>query len=280
MKNIYILIILFFSTLNSFSQIKNEYNQPKNKYMRYLLVPDSNTHTGFFNFNYSYLYMPNNNSFRTNGTHLNLGINIARFFTKKIILGVCLDFKILGSLSKQHFSSEFKNDFNLNFKQSYDNENDSLHGFALKSIINQNDKTCANSNKFENIGIEFSPFPHKYGGVVIQVKSGFREFRTSAYGYNLSTTDDGNIYLVMHKCLSFNLMFNPYLFFNKKNVDFINTKPKDFFKFIIVSLYFEKLNLNNAAFGGVPLEKIVNQDFINKYSNIYNFGFKVGFGLY
>jgi hypothetical protein len=224
--------------------------------------------------------MPDNISFSTNGTHISLGFNVARFFTKKMILGVCFDLKFFSGLKKQNFKTEFTTDFNSNFNYNYSNENDSLHGFALKSIINENDKTYAYSNRFQNIGIEFSPFPNKYGGIVLQIKSGFREYRTAASGYNLSDTDNRNTYLLMRKCLSFNLLFNPYLFFTTKRNNFINPKPKDFFKYILVSLYCEKLNLDDATYGGVAIQKLVNQNFIDKYSSKYNFGVKLGFGLY
>ena len=93
--------------------------------------------------------------------HLNLGFNIARFFSKKFILGVSTDFKIFPGYTKQYFSNQFIQDFNSNYIQIYDNELDSARAEVLYKTVNKIDNYRIKGNIILDFGFSFSPFPQK-----------------------------------------------------------------------------------------------------------------------
>ena len=67
------------------------------------------------NLNFQYLYEQESGSFRTCGKDFNVGINLARFFSKKFIFGINVDFNLGEKKTQQHLSNEFVNDFNSSF---------------------------------------------------------------------------------------------------------------------------------------------------------------------
>ncbi|MGZ4033503.1 MAG: hypothetical protein ACXVP4_01455 [Bacteroidia bacterium] len=254
----------------------------KSKYLNYLLNPDENSQAALMSISWQYLYAPQSKTFTIGGMHLNVGLNLARFFTKKFIFGICYDLKEFDGFTKQHFSQQFVNDFNYNFIPTYSNAKDSAIAYTLKGGINKESGFGTIGNTFENIGISFSPFPQKYGGILIQIKKGNRVFPYwGIYTNKLLSKDDGsNIYLQLNNCYSFEVCFKPYKFFNSKRTELNNLKGKDFYKFIVVSLYYERITLKNATFDDKPLSEIVNKDFITKYNTDDHFGIKIGFGIY
>ena len=282
-KIFYINLILFFS-IKSFSQIfKTEsYRQYNSNYLNYLLHPDTNNKATLINLSYEYLYMFKPKTFKTGGMSFKMGLNLARLFTKKIILGVCADFKSIDGFTKQCFSNNFISDFNSNFIDAYNSKSDSAKAYIVSNSINDIGNNKLKGNNFSNFGIEFSPFPNKYGGILLQVKKGFREYRIFGLKGNkyLSDNSIGDMPISLKGIYSIQLSFKPYCFFHSEMTDVLHMKVKDIYKFIIISFYYEQLNFRNANFDGLPLNQIVKQPFIDKYDKINNFGIKLGLGLY
>jgi hypothetical protein len=137
-------------------------------------------------------------------------------------------------------------------------------------------------NNFSNIGIEFSPFPNKYGGILLQIKKGFRDFPINGLkGNNYTSNKDlEQLPFTLKDNYAIQLSVKPYRLFNSTIIDVLHMKIKDVYKFIIISFYYERLNIRNANFDGLALNQIVKQPFIDKYSKIDNFGIKLGLGLY
>lgn len=284
-----IIIILLFISIGVFAQKKEEtYIAPfikKSNYLSYLFIPDSNTQASLFNIRYQYLYIPQDKPFRRGGTCFNFGINLARFFTKKIILGLSIDGRLFfNGRTKQHFSKEFINDFNNNYISEYSNYTDSLRGSVLRDGINGTNQTYVRGSFPWYYGITFSPFPQKWGGFLLEVKKGGSVY--DFYGeYDAKTLDPHKenqaVGLTTNDNISVELSFKPYKFFTSKITRFLDiNKPKDIFNFLIVSLYYERFSLVGSKFNGQDLNTMVDQKFITKYSNQNYFGVKLGLGLY
>ncbi|MGZ4078923.1 MAG: hypothetical protein ACXVDW_15670, partial [Bacteroidia bacterium] len=219
----------------------------------------------------------------------NIGLNLARFFSKKIILGMNVDFKIWGRNTKQFLSNKFIDDFNSAFVYSYSDEKDSARALYLQNAVNGTNGHSFKGNIFADVGISFSPFPSKYGGILFQVKRGDREiFITGNAGF-LPPPYKNETYVPIFyitKVYSFELSFKPISIFKETETDFNKIthyqkrKISRICEGIIVSFYYEKLQLKNANVDGMSLDKMLNQRFISKYNNLNNFGIKIGLGIY
>ena len=260
----------------------------KSKFLRNLIIPDSNTQATVLGVTFQYLHCPQNNSLRSEGTHVNLILNVARFFTRKFILGFCFDIKGFGGFTKQNFSQKFIGDFNQNYISNYNSSTDSAMANTLKGAINSESGFGNRGNYRIQYGIAISPFPQKYGGLLLLLKAGTNAYSLyGTYTKKLFYNDAGNyMSFNLNQSYSIELTFKPYKFFNSEGVSWSNEKLKHIYRYIVLSLYFERLSLKGATLGGtsygreMPISQMVNQNFISKYNNIYNFGFEVGFALY
>lgn len=252
--------------------------------MVFLFPGDGSDEASLMNVSYRYLYTPKSISFASKGTHLTVGLNLARFFSKKIIFGVCYDLKQFKGFTKQHFSQNFIDDFNSNFIPTYANAKDSSRAYTLRDAINGTSGAKIVGNTFQNIGISFSPFPQKYGGFLLELKTGDRVFPIfGEYIKKYFTKDDGGYaFLQLNNAYSIELSFKPYKFFDSERM-YLSTKPpkfKDLLKVITIGFYYEKLTFNGATFNGVAIDQIQSANFIAKYDNITNWGIKIGVALY
>ena len=130
----FIFIIISLINISAFSQNSGPLN--KNKPNRKFLTYNKSKETSVFFVSYQHLYIPKSRPFATVGMHFTLGLNIARPFTNKFIIGFCYDLKQIPSFRRQHFSDEFINDFNSSFISAYTNIKDSARGYTLKGGIN------------------------------------------------------------------------------------------------------------------------------------------------
>ncbi len=278
-KTLTILLLLFVITVNGQSSDTTKRNR---KYVDYLFTPDENTQSALVNFRAQYLYVQPDKPFRRGGLNFNFGLNLARFFSKKIILGVCLDTRfIFAGQTRQNFSQQFVSDFNCSQINSNPTLRDTVRSQVLYDAINSNGVTIKGNHPLY-FGISFSPFPQKYGGILIEFKRGGSSYLFFGnYNAKLLSDHDENeaAMLLTYNNLAIDITFTPYKFFSSKRVGFDNSKVKDFYKFIVISLCCEKFSLKNAKFSGQPLSAMVSQDFISKYSDKYYFGIKLGIGI-
>jgi len=284
-----ILIILLFLSIKTFAHNNQKTDSTtfitKSKYLTYLFLPDSNTKTSLFNIRYQYLYLQRDLPFRRGGTCFNFGINLARFFSKKFILGLSIDGRLFfNGLTKQHFSNEFIKDFNDNYISEYSSYKDSLTASVLHDGINKNNDIYIRGSYPWFYCISFSPFPDKWGGFLLEIKKGGAAY--TFYGkydakYLSPYQENDPIFLLTNNIISFELSSKPSKFFNSKVTRFVEiSKPKDFFNLLVISLYYERFSLIDSKFNGQSLSTMVDQKFITKYSNQNYFGVKIGFGLY
>jgi hypothetical protein len=281
-KNLLLLLVIIFAINNAHAQESDSTDSMKVKYGDFLKY-DCLSHTYFVFGGYHYLNVPKSANFKTGGTILNVGFNVARFFSKKIIVGVTADWKYFFGYTNQSFSNEFVTDFNSSFIDEQNSLTDSLRANILKDAINGVSGHGFNGNQFGNIGIAFSLFPRKYGGIMLQIKKGWISYPINGDEgkEELGKENDQNLPTFSLKNNIFvDLTFKPYRFFNSERVNVEIFKWKDLFKKIAITLYYERISLEKSDYDGLRLENIVGDDFVSKYGAQQNFGIKIGLALY
>lgn len=279
---ILIAFIILINFIEAQAQKNDAGDSLTQKYVDFLKY-DSLGQTEFFFMGYHYLNVPNSKNFKTGGTILNLGFNVARFFSKKIIVALAVDWKYFFGYTNQSFTNEFVDDFNSNFISEQSSLTDSLRANILKDAINSVPGHDFNGNQFGNIGIAFSLFPKKYGGIMIQLKKGWVSYPINGDEGKeaLGKQSDQNLpKFNLNNNFFIDLSFKPYRFFNSERVDIESFKWKDLIKKVSITLYYERINLVNSNYDGLKLDKIVGRNFVSKYNNQQNFGIKIGLALY
>lgn len=280
MKLIFGLIILLWSA-TTHGQSDSTKSKKTNSNLEYFLVTDSTASASPFSFKCMYGYQFPNGFFRTGGTSLDVGANLARFFSKKIILGVGLEYKYAQYRGAQSLTQELKDEFNANYTPNWTNRFDSIRSATLHGAINDIDSNYIQGTNYYAWSINFSPFPDRFGGILLQYKLGNSAFAmagsSSAY-YDGREKPRMTIKKVQDHTLE--LSFHPYKFFTNKRTSLRGMKINHFYKTFVVSFYGKKTSLNNATFGVDPLSKYVKQDFIDQYRDVYSFGVKVGVGIW
>ena len=142
-------------------------------YLNQLYIPADDAQARLLTCSWQYLYSYQFESFRTGGMQLSVGVNVARFFSNKFVIGIIADVKGVKGLTQQHFSDDFINDFNESFITEYNKPSDSAKAYVISQAINDVPGHGFFGNYSGNLGIMFSLFPQKYGGVLISAKRGF-----------------------------------------------------------------------------------------------------------
>ena len=252
-----------------------------NKFFHYFLFQDSTSQNYLFTVGLKYQYTAITKSFSSNGAYVHLGLNLARFFSKKIIFGVFYDLRpIHGPFFYQPTSNQFKNDFVSNFSTTYSSPEDSAVAYTLKNAI---ENKSLSSGSFANLGLMFSPFPNKYGGLLFSFKISGCDYRVGGvYGNKLILNGEAdNIYFSVGKNYVYEISFKPFAF--KHNTYFNFDKPSSeskFLKTFTCSIYYERFNLKNATFGDNKFKDMVSSAFLSKYGSTDRFGVSIGWTLY
>ena len=275
-------VILFFACQIASAQSSGEdavNSASRKSYGEFLAYEDSTSQARMFMAGLQYLRTTNYASFRTGGMHLSLGFNVARFITKKHILGLYVDFKGIKGFTAQNFSTEFKSDFNAHFRTSYSTQEDSARAYLLKEHINS---SGIYGNYLGDVGIMFSVFPQKFGGILVVVKKGYRTYVIhNIYGNPyIGNGEKENAYIDLSNNYALELSVKPYAFFKNS---FINpdTSNDDFIlKFLTLTFYYEQTNFRSATIENLPFTRIVGSDFIDKYGKTATYGFKIGLTIY
>ena len=279
------IIITCFSLLNIISFGQNKDTTAfidKHRYLKFLLVPDKNAQATLLTVGWQYLYSPWGKTLKTSGLHPSFGLNLARFFSNKFVLGVFADLKGVKGFTQQKFSNEFINDFNNSFITTYDNQADSAKAYTVKDAVNSTQGHRFHGNYYGNIGIMFSPFPQKHGGIMLSIKKGYRSYPIfGTYGNKfLRNGEAENVLLDLSNNYAFAVTFKPATFFHKTTSNFEELEGKDFWQFITVGFYYEQIYLKNATFDGMRFDSMVNPSFINKYGTDNRYGITLGLAIY
>jgi hypothetical protein len=269
-----------FGQLDSLSSSKTS---PIKNYFNRVIYPNEDSKNYLVTFNYQYMLSPIGKTFGTQGMVPNFGLNLARFFSHKIVLGLTLDIKLIKGFSNKKLSKEFISDFNSAFNTQYENPTDSVNAFIIKTCINDGPGRFFSGNTLSNIGIMFSLFPQKYGGILVQIKKGYREpnVRGTLGIKEIENGERESVPLIFSDNWSFELTLKPMAFFQDTYI-----KPEDRFdneafgNRFIVTLFYERLNFQSATFNGTNISKMVSPEFMNKYRVDNRFGIKLGFGIY
>ncbi|NQY11474.1 MAG: hypothetical protein HRT71_18400 [Flavobacteriales bacterium] len=212
----------------------------------------------------------------TNGGHISFGLNGAWPFKGKFVLGLLFDFrgfKVAGSNWKH---SILQDDINNNIITGHSNSLDSVRTELLLGAFNDNEFW---GSYLTNWGIMFSPFPNKYGGFMLVIKKGFYTF--PIYGamhypdyypeytewISLDVPVKLNIQLV---CKPASLFIKP-----KENNDELSFRNN-----FLVSIFYERISLNNSTLDNESLSTFLDQPFFDKHGLSHQYGFKISFGIY
>ena len=251
-----------------------------NKFFHFFLFRDSTSQNYLFTLALKYQITAHTNSFSSNGAYAHIGLNLARFFSKKIILGVFYELKPLhGPFYPQPASSQFKTDFNNNFNTTYNSQEDSAVAYTLRRALIGG---YMSSGNFGSYGIMVSLFPNKFGGILLSLKRSGSGYRVGGV-YGDSLIENGtaeNLYFNADKNYGLELSFKPYAFFKNSYINFEQRTSQKFLKAITCSIYYERFNLKDADFGGVKFTDMVTKGFISKYGATNRFGFTIGWSLY
>lgn len=243
---------------------------------------DSTTQARWFALGFNYLNSPWNDGFRTSGTHIRFGVNFARFFSKKFILGLYTDVKVVKGLTKQYFSDDFVGDFNSSFIEYYSDPFDSARANTVKAAINNSEGYDFRGNYFGNIGVSVSLFPHKYGGIIFTYKRGYRAYPVFGTYWNtyFNNGESDNVLLDLNKNHAFTIAFKPFLLFRSGNLILRSMRGKDYWQLVSIGFYYERTNLKYAIFDGMPVKNMVDNNFLNRYGVSQCFGFTFGLMVY
>jgi hypothetical protein len=246
---------------------------------------EKNPQASPFLVHYHYLSEPWGQGFRTGGMQLSLGFNPMCFFTNKFILGFCFDFKGIKGFTGQNLGSPFQHEFKADFIDVYNDPSDSAKAHFVANTVSSNGFS---GNYSGNIGIAIAPFPQKYGGFLLIVKRGYRQypiFGTYGNKYISGGTAD-NVTIDVKNVYSAELLMKPYTFFRRSSLDFgnryVSFRKGDLnpLQFITIGFVAERIDIRTATFDNMALNRMVNPAFMNKYGVCWRFGCKVGVSLY
>ncbi len=219
------------------------------------------------------------NTISSRGLTLNLGFNLAKIFSDKIILGVTADLKVLPGLWKPKTSSTFLNDFNHSLI-SPQNDFDSINMSIVSQNYNQGG--LVGNNKYY-IGGMLSLFPQKYGGLLFEAKYGNTYFQArnnvfnnpniAQHGFNRNSISTSGNWII-------SLTIKPMSFFKNTYIDRKKMVGQDFLKSLSVGFFYERFRYGSAQFNGTQLSDFMNDDFNHRFSMDNRFGFKIGFSFY
>ncbi len=283
MKKIVLLLLLIPTILQAQTAEKEVPDFiEQHPYLKSIYLPDTNAQARLFSASWQYKYSVKYESFRTGGMQATFGINIARFFSNQFVLGFALDIKAVKGFTQQHLSYAFIEDFNTAFQNNYGTTIDSASGYIVNDAFNDVPPHQFLGNYSGSYGIQFSPFPQKYGGILIAAKRGYNSFPIFGTYENeyISNGELDNALFDIKGNYSFELIMKPYTFFHNGYVNLQDRQKNNILKCISIGFYYDKINLENATFNDRDFKKMVNDDFIKKYGIDDCYGMKLGVSLY
>lgn len=208
----------------------------------------------------------------SSGLQFGLGINLARFFTKKIVLGFFGEMSFASSFSTNNKYDYLTKNINENIIYNQTNYVDSVKALFLSNAYN---KEQFNGCYRSDFGFAFSPFPDKYGEFILIISKGKSLFNFyGKYDHPILPKDGGysqNIEIpTIFKAI---LMFKPLTLTKIKESNFL----KDH---IQVGFYFQKTSLQDATLTYSPISTYLKPEFFtgNRKSEI-QIGLRVGVGI-
>ncbi len=201
-----------------------------------------------------------------NGITGGIGINIARFFTKKMHLGIYGTFKQREFVWPSSINSSFGAALNTNSNLQNLNSADSIMADYFISETNKKG-SLGGAGRYQYgatfyLPIRFFPFIKIYKGSTYELINTGEPVKTL-------TNDPDWIYFHYNTYGAELTLFYDY---GKKNN--ITEKKRDIP--FAISLFCEKNTLQNSAVNDVKLRSFLNDSFYSRYNNDWRFGIKVG----
>lgn len=261
----------------AFSQDSTKKLEKEHPYINFLST-DEKSQTHLFTVGVKYQAMVYSPSFSSNGHYVYAGLNLARFFSRKFVVGMSVDLRPLVGFLYRQPSPGFVNDFNNNFNTSFESQQDSATAYLLKKYLS--DRQIWGCS-FASYGVMFSLFPNRYGGVLLSAKHGIVNYRLSnVYGNKFVNNGEAdNLYFGFYygQC---ELTFKPYALFKNSYFNFDDESGAGILKAITVSVFYEQMRIRGAKINGVNWDRIVNASFMSKYGVSQRFGLSLGIGIY
>jgi hypothetical protein len=236
----------------------------------------------YVTYQFGYLNSPVGKTFGEKGCMSNIGFNVARFFSNRMVLGPVADIKLIPGFGFLRLSDSFLNDFNADYfnPQSSDSSNAQVVDANMNSFGKHSYGFRGNIMFY--YGIMFSPFPNRAGGIMIQIKTGMLGFDAHQAVFDNTAVpnisgDDKYPFTMQHNW-KFELTFKPVAFFPDYESGVDDDPESDIT--LTLSFYYERLNLKTAEFNGTKFSSFLTNDFMTKYAFDNRFGFKVGISFY
>ena len=278
-KNIILILFLFTSkfTFGQKDSTKKTHSRTWNSIEKYVhfLEKDSVRNNTLILASYNFMFTNQGDiTHGGRGTYIGLGLNVARLFTKKFVLGFNIEFKAWKGLWPSYLTNNYINDFNDGYQNNLAIKEDSARAAVLKECINGSDRYSRRGTFYSAMGISFSPFPQKYGGFMLIAKlPGFGIPVHGTFGTLFNPKGTDWVSISVPGKYSFELVFKPLTFFK-------NTRTNFNCRLFQCSFFYERLSWKDANFDGLSFSSFMSSSFINKYATQDNFGFTFKVGLY
>jgi hypothetical protein len=250
--------------------------------LRNFFKPDSTDHARFLNGSMQYSYAPSPGDFHIGGFYLHGGLNIARFFSKQMIAGFCIDFKPFKGVNYWQPSAAFQADFQQNYTPDLTSSESEAKSEMIRNAIIGTENKQFQGNYFGNIGVQLSPFPQKWGGWMLEIKRGYRSL--PIYGYlddpNIENFSSDFAFYQINKVFTFSLYGKPLSFFTKTPHPTFSQAKKDWKHWIHLGVHYARSDMSNDYFYGLHLRDIVTESFWNTHRIQHSFFVSLGIGLY
>ncbi len=253
----------------------------KQSYLEFLKVDTSAANSYFYGGTH-YVQSLIQTDFRSNGIYGQIGFNLARLFSKKMILGVTVDFKGWKGFNAWKPSDAFRDDFNAAYLPNVTTPEDLAKAEMIKNAINNVENKNFQGNYFGRIGVSFSPFPRSFGGFMIEFKRGYCSF--PIYGYfdnpNIDNADSDFAFFDFWKVNSGSIYFKPFTFRSSCKTQSFTSSRQDWKNYITIGFHYERLDLSEGEFYGINLQDVVKDEFLKNHGIQNRFGISLGIGLY
>jgi len=208
------------------------------------------------------------------GSYVGLGLNVARLFSKKFVLGFIVEFKGWKGLWPDNFTNQFQNDFNWYYQNSIALPEDSARAETLHSLINGSPSYSVRGTFYSSIGICFSPFPYSHGGILVNVKKG--GIGIPVHGtYGSLFNRDGNDWVSFSTNMNYRaeIVCKPLLFFPSLAKEHLAQSLQ-------LSFFVQEIDWTKSNFDGLFLQSFLAPEFFSRYNKEYQFGITAKFGFY
>ncbi len=220
----------------------------------------------------------------SNGTYASLGLNLLYPLKKQFLFGIVVDYRAMKMMGTNRHFKQLTTDINHFLISDFDNPLDSTVSFFISQAFN-NDGGI-NSGKtivfwgsyLFHYGFMISPYPNKYGGLMLQIKRGVYIFPIyGSYGNpNFHNGENENITLGIPTTLHLQLTCKPLTFFKKRKDNY----KSPFRNHLLVSVFYEEISLRKARIDSKPWDKYFDPKFFEKNDNNWHFGLKISYGIY